>query len=163
MRAWIVSLGLGLGCAAALQAYLTSLESYHVLTEQADAIVIAVPVGRRELPQPAQLPGVKRGNEPIAAVEIRTEFLVLAVLTGNVLASGETFEFQHFREAQPPTGFRTAGPMLIDFNPRDPRNYLMFLKKRPQGSYEAVNPVEPAWCVEELSHPVERPEASPLP
>jgi hypothetical protein len=159
MRRVVIILGLGLSCTAALHGYLTWLPSYAELVAKAEAVVIAAPVERKEVPGPATLPGVTRGNDPIPAVEIRTTFVVSAVLSGSALALGSSFELQHYRESEPPTALRSAGPALVDFDPENPRNYLMFIAKRPDGIYVAVNPVEPAWCIEELDHPVERPAA----
>lgn len=152
-------LGIGLASAGAVHAYLTWLPSYAELAAKADAVVIATPVDRKELPGTAVLPGVTRGSDPIPAVEIRTSFVVSAVLSGSLLTSGGRFELQHYRETEPPTTFRSAGPTLIDFDPASPRQYLMFITKRPDGIWVTVNPVEPAWCIEELAHPVERPAA----
>ena len=153
MRTRLVVTGLGLVFAVPLQAYITSLPSYEQLAKEAEAIVIAVPIERNELSGPAALPGVKRGNDPVPAVEIRTTFKVSAVLNGDALAVGDSFALRHFREKNPPT-LRTGGPALIDFDPKEPHNYLMFLKKHPEGFFEAVNPVEPGWCIEALDHPV---------
>ncbi len=151
---------LALTHALPLAGYLTSLAPYASLQGLSDAIVIAIPIERRELDIAAELPGVKRGNAPIAAVEIRTTFVVVAVLRGKGLAAHESIELRHYRERNRVKGLVTAGPMLIDFDPQKPRHYLMFLKLLGGDLYEAANPVEPGWCIEPLAHPVEPPARS---
>jgi hypothetical protein len=122
------------------------------MVEKADLIVIATPVARKELKTPAAIPGVRRGNDPILGVIINTSFTIKAVFKGQLPDKKKTVVFYHYREADPPK-VQVNGLSLIDFTPNDGSHYLMFLKKRSDGTYEAMNgQTDPAWCIEKLKH-----------
>lgn len=133
--------------------YLTWLPSYNEMAAKADVVVIATPVERREVRGTAALPGVARGGNPIPALAIETTFQAVVIFRGQLAENRRDFTLLHYREAEPPPPVRrTGGPMLIDFTPGDASQYLMFLRRREDGRYEAVNPAEPAWCIEKLGH-----------
>jgi len=142
-------------CAVATpgQAYLSSYPSYETMAAQSDLVVIATPVSRQELKRDAQLPGVLQGGVPIRAIEIETTFRTLVALAGQAPPADATLVLVHYRERQGSAGLRSAGPMLIDFRPGDNTAYLMFLKRRGDGRFEAFHEVEPGWCIVKLPHP----------
>src|SRR6188768_2647181 len=67
-------------------AYLSSYLGYQALAAGSDLVVVATPESRRELPGPAQLPGVKSNGGPVPAIEIETTFRLHAVLKGQLEA-----------------------------------------------------------------------------
>jgi hypothetical protein len=144
--AWGAALLAGTG---SVTAYLTVIPSYEAMWREAEVVVIATPVERREVGR-AVLPGVSGGEgEPIAAIEVETTFRVSVALRGRVGAGGE-LRLVHFIEAEPPAAIRTAGPFLVDFEPGSGDQYLMFLKREAGGRYQAYQEVEPGWCIEKL-------------
>jgi hypothetical protein len=125
------------------------------MTAKSDLVVIATPLSRQEQSGEAQLPGVRQGpnREPVPAVEIETTFSILAVLKGDEQLTGGTLALVHYRHRVKDTsGVGLAGPMLIDFSAGDESAYLMFLKVRSDGRFEAYSAVEPGWCIVKLAH-----------
>jgi len=138
-----------------VQGYMSTYPSYDWMTANSDLVVVATPVARQEQGEDAQLPGVSQGpdRDPVPAVGIETTFSILALLKGDEKLTGGTFALVHHREKVKDTsGFRSAGPMLIDFKPGDGSAYLMFLKDRGDGRFEAVHAIEPGWCILKLPH-----------
>src|SRR4051794_78910 len=74
--------------------------SYAEMSSKADLVVLATPVDQRGLPDRATVPGVTRGNDPIAAIQVETTFELQAVLRGEV-AEQKTLTLLHYREANP--------------------------------------------------------------
>ena len=131
------------------------------MASMSDFVVVATPVKRLELEGAAVLPGVKRGGSAVPAVAIETTFHTVATLKGGDAKNQGDFIVLHYREAEPsPSRAEVAGPTLIDFKPSDRNQYLMFLKRRKDGRYEAVNPTEPGWCIEKLSHQLKGADAA---
>ena len=129
-------------------AYLSWYPDYATLAQGADLVAIATPETRRELPAPAQVPGVSRNGEPVPAVEIETTFRPLAILRGRLAGPQDSFVLVHHRETEPDAGgVKGAGPLLADFQPGDGSAYLMFLKRRPDGRFQAFQENEPGWCI----------------
>jgi hypothetical protein len=146
VAAWSVAL---LAVAGAACAYLTVIPTYEAMWREAEVVVIATPVARREVGK-AALPGVSRGEgQPIPAIEVETTFRVRVALRGRVGAGGQ-LRLVHFIEAEPPAAIRTAGPFLVDFEPGSGDQYLMFLKREAGGRYQAYQETEPGWCIEKL-------------
>jgi hypothetical protein len=138
-----------------VRGYLSSYPSYDSMAAKADLVVIATPLSRQEQNGEARLPGVRQGpnGDPVPAVEIETTFSTLAVLKGDAKLTGGVFTLVHYIEkVKDSSGFVTAGPMLIDFKAGDGSTYLMFLKSRRDGRFEAYDEVEPGWCILKLPH-----------
>lgn len=137
---------------AAVDRRLANLPDYGTMAKDADLVAIAAPISRVELEAPTTVPGVTRGTDPIPAVAINTTFSPVAILKGSLTEGEKDFVFRHLREKDPPV-LQRSPPMLIDFVPNDGSQYLMFLRRRDDGRYEAVNgQVDPAWCIEKLQH-----------
>lgn len=135
--------------------YLSSYPPYDALAANAELVVIATPLSRQEQSGEAKLPGVTQGPnwDPVPAVEIETTFSILVVLKGDERLSGRTVALVHYREKRQDTaGIKMPGPMLIDFKAGDGSAYLMFLKSRRDGSFEAYREDEPGWCILKLPH-----------
>ena len=136
-----------------IQGYTSTYPSYGGMTAQSDLVVIATPVARQEQGEDAQLPGVSQGPnwDPVPAVGIETSFSILAVLKGDEKLTGGTFALVHYREKVKDTsGTYRGGPALVDFKPGEGSAYLMFLKDRGDGHFEAVHAIEPGWCILKL-------------
>jgi hypothetical protein len=149
---FVILIGAMLQCVSESRAYISSIPSYENMSRQAEWIVIATPIDRKELQTPALLPGVSQTSSgksaSVPAIRIHTTFQVTAALKGS-LTPKDQFVLVHFRKLQKDE-MLTAGPYLIDFKPKDGSQYLMFLKQRRDGYYEAYQEVEPGWCIEKL-------------
>lgn len=133
-------------------ARLAILPDYKTMVEDAQLILIGTPISRTEMVDLTAVPGVRRGNDPIPAVAIKTTFFPVTILKGSLPKGEKELVLHHLREKKPQDVQKNA-PMLIDFMPNDGSQYLMFLKRRADGTYEAVNgQVDPAWCIEKLQH-----------
>ena len=115
--------------------------SYEKLLADADLVVIATPVETKDLKEPAVLPNVTRAGEdgkpaPVAAIGMDTKFEVQAVFKGQKKELKE-FVLYHLREpdTQAPV---VNGPMLVRFDPKEKRRYLLFLKREADGRYASV-------------------------
>lgn len=126
---------------------------YDEMTRQSDLVLIATPVARHELSHPAALPGWTHGGQPIPAVEIETIFRTVVTFKANPGFSDSTLAFVHYRKV--PSTYKGpsigAKPKLVDFAPLDKSQYLMFLKERDDGRFEALNRADPGHCVEKLA------------
>lgn len=135
--------------------YMTSYPGYDSMAAKSDLVVIATPRSRQEQSGEARLPGLSQGpnRDPVPAVEIETTFSILAVLKGDEKLTGGDFALVHYREKLINTsGVQVPGPMLIDFQAGDGSAYLMFLKSRSDGRFEAFKESEPGWCILKLPH-----------
>jgi hypothetical protein len=123
--------------------------------EQADLIVIATPTDNADLPGPTTLPNISsvdtsgRWHE-IPANRIETTFHVVTLLKGK-LADSSTFKLMHLKLSNPADAGGFGGPQLIDFEPADRAQYLMFLKLRTDGSYEPFSQTDPVDSIEKLA------------
>lgn len=125
--------------------------SYQEMLEKSDLVVIATPVARKELSERTVMPGVLRGNEQIPAIQVETTFRISAILRGTGPAKQDRFVLLHLIEANPPE-IVTNGQALLDFRPDGGDEYLLFLKKLPDGRYEAMNgQTDPAFSVRALT------------
>ncbi len=148
-------------CASISLARPAVLPDYETMAEDAQLVVIATPISRVELENPTTIPGVRRGNDPIPAVAINTAFSPVTVLKGSLPKGQKYFVLRHLREKNSQDVQKNA-PMLIDFAPNDGSQYLMFLRRRADGAYDAVNgQVDPASCIEKLQHRLPRKAPNP--
>jgi hypothetical protein len=133
-------------------ARLAILPNYETMVEDAKLVLIGTPISRVELDDLTTIPGVRRGNDSILAVAIHTTFSPVTILKGSLPKGEKTFVLYHLKENKP-QDIQINAPMLIDFIPNDGSQYLMFLRRRSDDTYEAVNgQVDPAWCIEKLKH-----------
>jgi hypothetical protein len=129
--------------------------SYKDLTAEADVVVIATPTDNQDAKEPAAFPNMQRTgadgkSAPVPAVGVETKFEVQAVLKGE---KGEkelkTFIFYHLRHPTPEN--LPNGPMLVTFEPKERKRYLMFLKRDGDGRYVPLTgQLDSAVAVKEL-------------
>jgi len=121
------------------------------MTEKADLVVIAIPTARREANEPTTLPNWTSCGRPIPAVEIETTFRTAVAFKSTTTAQDTSFALIHHRRLDPlPEIYVGPLPMLVDFQPHDGSQFLMFLKRRTDGRYEGVNSSDPGHCIEKL-------------
>jgi hypothetical protein len=130
---------------------------YKEMSEQADLIVIATPTGNAELPGLATLPNIisvdnsGRGRD-IAAKRVETTFYAVTLLKGKLAGGAGSLKLLHLKLANPADADGDSAPHLIDFNPTERAQYLMFLKLRTDGSYEPFSgQTDPVYSIEKLS------------
>ena len=134
------------------QARRVVVPGYKAMAESAHLVVIAAPTSRVELNEPKTIFG-----HP--AVVINTTFYPVVILKGSLLQGEKEFVLRHLRE-KGPQKIRENAPSLIDFVLDDRSQYLMFLRRRIDGQYEAVNgQTDPAWCIDKLQNPLRKKDA----
>ncbi|MBX6334968.1 hypothetical protein IRY61_06565 [Candidatus Saccharibacteria bacterium] len=106
--------------------------SYQEMFDKANFVVIASPVWNKDTDERSQMPGV---GDIVPLVGVNTEFRVRAVLKGD--RHLRDFILHHYRLAQPEVAI-IDGPVLVDFDVKHPRAYLMFLIKEPDGRFGPV-------------------------
>lgn len=119
--------------------------TYDKLNDEATFVVIAMPTGVTVTSERAALPGifVVRNYDNIIGIGVETEFDVLAVLKGD--RNIKTFVFHHYRladadqEALWHNNLVISGPLLVSFEPKDEKTYLLFLRLEEGGRYVAVS------------------------
>jgi hypothetical protein len=134
---------------------------YDRLMKEADLVVIATPVQNKGSTDTFQVENWKGKFH-----RIETVFEPGALLKGKLEA--KTLTLLHYRfEADPEIHNVLDGPMLVHFHiaqpgrlmkmkdgVKDHADYLLFLKKRADGRYEAVSgQIDPALAVRELDLP----------
>ena len=136
---------------------LVNAPGHKEMSEQADLIVIATPTGNADLPGPTTLPNIVsvdntgRRHE-IPATRVETTFHAVALLKGKLADNSTSFKLLHLKLANPVDAGGESAPQLIDFNPTDRAQYLMFLKLRTDGSFEPYNgQTDPVYSIEKLS------------
>jgi len=154
------------GLAATADARPVRAWTYQELLSGADVVVIATPLPAKATEDTS---GFKR--DYLAAIE--TTLTANAVLKGNVMVN-EQLKFVHYRlkdDAKVINGarlihFRTKGSLLgfVSEDGKQARGarpkYLLFLKRRSDGRYEAVSgQMDPIDSVKLMSHPDEYPPA----
>ena len=152
-RAWYPYLPVLLTCVFSVgeaEGYLKQHPSYDAMFEGSDLVVIATPILRRELDEPAVLPGVRSGGKTIDAVPIETTFRSIVTFKTKPDYDDSTFVFIHYRRSERPQVAITAGPALVDFEPSDGARYLMFLKALADGRFEAFTRADPGDSIEKL-------------
>ncbi len=121
---------------------------YEKLTKEADLLVIATPTRTVDTGEKMNLPGVARNNKPIAGLGVNTTFKVLAVLKGE--QDLKSFVLFHLREAEPEEMAPNA-PMLVSFDPKKNKRYLLFLKREADGRFSSLcGQTDPAGAVKDL-------------
>jgi hypothetical protein len=116
--------------------------TYKDLTEKAELIVIGTPVGTADTTEKTDIPHMK-----IPAIGVETKLEVLTVLKGK--KDLKTFVFFHLREAKPVN--RPNGPMLVSFDMKGARRFLLFLKKDEKGRWISVTgQTDPAMGLKDL-------------
>lgn len=142
---------------------LVNAPSYKEMSEQADLIVIATPTGNADVAGPTTLPNIisvdNTGHRhTIPATRVDTTFYAVALLKGKLADNSNSFKLLHLKLANPADAGGDSPPQLIDFNPTDRAQYLMFLKLRTDGSFEPFNgQTDPIYSIEKLSQ-LARPE-----
>ena len=135
------------------------MPDYRRMADKADLIVIATPIDRRGLKELTTIPGMRRGNDPIPAAIVLTTFSPVVSLRGKLPKGQETFVLHHLRHIDPTDNHAPNAAILIDFAPHDGSQHLMFLRKRDDGRYEAVDgQIDPAMCIETLLHKLPKKE-----
>src|SRR2546421_4782719 len=79
-------------------ARLRQLWSEQQIADKSDLIVMAKAVEVRDTGIKTTIPNIRRGNDPVGAVEMETTFEVLAVLKGKI--EGARLVLYHLREAK---------------------------------------------------------------
>jgi hypothetical protein len=142
---------------------LVNAPSYKEMSEQADIIVIATPTDNADLAGPTTLPNIisvdNTGHRhDIPATRVETTFHAVALLKGKLADNSNSFKLLHLKLANPADAGGDSAPELIDFNPTDRAQYLMFLKLRTNGSYEPFNgQTDPIYSIKKLE-PVSPPQ-----
>lgn len=116
-----------------------AFRNYDQLTAEAELVVIAAPTAIRETPERRDLPGIAPAMKGIG---IETTFEVSAVLKGELPAAPaskpKSLVLHHFRLPLPNVPVPN-GPGLVTFDPKARTQYLMFLKREPDGRYQALS------------------------
>jgi hypothetical protein len=125
--------------------------SYKELTAEADAVIIATPTENQDAKDPTVFPNMQRTgadgkSAPVPAVGVETKFEVQAVLKGE--KELKTFVFYHLRH--PTAENLPNGPMLVTFEPKERKRYLMFLKREGDRYVAITGQLDPAIAVREL-------------
>ena len=142
--------------------YLPELD-YSVLTTRADLIIIGAPtkVTLTEESEPVKFDDLPHPNATMAKVT-KTEFSVQAILKGT--PNGKIVLRHHRIPENVEYGskdgavFHFNGPRYLSFDPKKNTCYLMFLRRLPNGEYEAVaGQVDPVFSIKLLdSYPYAR-------
>jgi hypothetical protein len=131
-------------------ARIRQLWSEQQIVNKSDLIVMAKAVEVRDTGIKTTIPGIRRGNDPVGAVEMETTFEVSAVLKGKI--EGARLVFYHLRETKPEAS--RGAPELVAFDPDAKKTYLLFLKREADGRYSAVvGQTDPADAVREVGRP----------
>jgi hypothetical protein len=131
-----------LGLASVGHARPVAVWTYKELTAQAELIVIATPVNSEDTKEKTLIPVMK-----IPAIGVETKFEVDAVLKGK--QDLKTFVFFHLRQAKPANV--PNGPMLVSFDLKGKRRFLLFLKRDAKGRWVSVTgQTDPAFGLKDL-------------
>ena len=110
---------------------------FEEMEKTADTIVVAKPVSTKDTDEQTNLSSFK---PPVPVVGLSSEFEVGLVLKGD--SSLKKLVVHHYRRADH-TGWNEFN--LASFDPKDSANYLLFLKREPDGRYAPLDQVDPAW------------------
>ena len=110
---------------------------FEEMEKSADTIVVAKPVSTRDTDERTNLSSYK---PHVPVVGLSSEFEVGLVLKGD--SSLTKLVVHHYRRADHP-GWNEFN--LDSFDPKDSTNYLLFLKREPDGRYAPLDQVDPAW------------------
>jgi hypothetical protein len=118
-----------LSLVATLRAGLMYAWSYQEMFDRANLVVIAKPLWSKDTDERSKLPGV---GENVPLIGVNTGFEVRVVLKGDKQL--KDFTLHYYRLADPEVAI-INGPVLVEFDTKKPRAYLMFLIKEPDGKY----------------------------
>ena len=123
-----------------LHARIKQFWSYDKLTDKATLIVIATPTEVAETAELAALPDIATVHrdgtkEAVMGKGVETRFDVLTVLKEE--PKPKTSVLHHFRLAKLEPMFN--GPLLVAFEPKEKKRFLMFLQRDADGRYVAVS------------------------
>jgi len=100
------------------------------LSKKCDVIVIAEPIGVKDLSESSTLPNIRPA---IKVIGVETTFKVVTVLKGEIKSS--EFILHHYRLPLPKEIMKmNSGPGLVSF-PFEYEKYIMFLNKEDDGRY----------------------------
>ena len=148
----ILAMLICVGLPLTLQGRIMRAWSYDELRNEADLIVVATPSDVKETAEkalPDELTMVDKDGKPTKLVwaGIETTFEVLTVLKGETTLKPSVFH--HYQIHQ--TGIVINGPMLVSFDPKQKKRFLLFVKREAGGRYVAVSgQTDPAIAVKEL-------------
>jgi hypothetical protein len=128
-----------------------AFRNYDQLTAEAELVVIATPTAVRETPERTNLPFLA---PPLKAIGVETTFEVSALLKGELpdVPAGKPrrLVLHHYR-LPASTAPIPNGPGLVSFDPAARKQYLMFLKREPDGRYQALSgQTDPDMSIEPL-------------
>jgi hypothetical protein len=109
---------------------------FEEMEKTADIIVVAKPVSTTDTDEQTNLSSFK---PPVPVVGLSSEFEVGLVLKGD--SSLKKLVVHHYRRAGHPEWNEFN---LAYFNPKEFTNYLLFLKREPDGRYAPLDQVDPA-------------------
>ena len=110
---------------------------FEEMEKSADTIVVAKPVSTKDTDEQTNLSSFK---PPVPVVGLSSEFEVGLVLKGD--NNLKKLVVHHYRLADH-SGWNEFH--LASFDPKDSTNYLLFLKREPDGRYAPLDQVDPAW------------------
>ncbi len=114
---------------------------YKVLFTHADIVVIAVPLAIQVTQEISPLPGLTQMTSdgktgPCLARGVNATFEIKCVLKGDFPKN--CLELHYYQRLDPNEG-EINGPGWLFFEPTKKSRYLMFLKKREDGRFEAIS------------------------
>ena len=125
-------------CMAPAFARPVPFRNYDQLTAEAEVVVIAAPTAVRDTPERADLPFIAPAMK---AIGVETTFEVVALLKGELRAQKDqpkNLVLHHYRLPVSAVPIPN-GPGLVTFDPKAKKQYLMFLKREPDGRYQALS------------------------
>lgn len=138
-RLYLSALALAGACALPAFARPVPFRNYDQLTAEAELVVIASPTAVRELPERSDLPSIAPA---LRAIGMETTFEVSALLKGEIRGTPggkpKTLVLHHYRLPASAAPIPN-GPGLVSFDPKERKQYLMFLKRDPDGRYQALS------------------------
>jgi|GEM_PF-1599567 len=108
--------------------------SEYKLFDKADLVVIAVPITTKNTEERCKLP------EGFAVAGVETEFEVVSVTKGDKTL--KKFVLHHYRLV---TEGVPRSPFLLSFDPQQRQEYVLHLRKEPDGRYAPVNGQTDPW------------------
>ncbi|MGV3721600.1 MAG: hypothetical protein ACO1SX_11880 [Actinomycetota bacterium] len=128
-----------------------AFRNYDQLTREADLVVIASPTATRDTPERRDLPGI---SPAIPVIGVETTFQVAAMLKGEVnlgpTDKSKPLTLHHYRLPDNSV-ISPNGPSLVVFNPKDRKQFLMFLKREADGRFSALSgQTDPELSIEPL-------------
>src|ERR1039457_6949504 len=130
--------------------------TYDDQNRKAVLIVIATPTKVTETSELAASPNISQSHPdgtsgPVMVKGVETSFEVLTVLKGD--QSVKTLVLHHYAKAKPvQSGDEINPPLLVSFEPKDKKRYLMFLEKEADARYVAdTGQTDPEVAIKELT------------